>query len=447
MAGVWALRLSADELLPCCHAAVCTQRSAGVRGVPRARRSDLEGNAGRALGASGATLEGSSDQWLFDWVGEGVKPVRGVTSSTCEVEAWRPTSSGAKRQYGESRWGDRSQAGQTEVLGAPMSPTRHTHPESSESVNRSVNRAPESVNRGRDKCESTVTTRQGIVNPVRESHGFTLGGVPSVPPIFTHAGHNIKLFQRESSVSKCNCDGFCGHFTLETNFRIGAAALPPRSTEAKDSVAFRKLLDLVESRLFSRGYSRHSTSRTVRKPRTPKDPNSQNETKRLLSLFSTTLEHLASFPKCTVEILIIDDGTPDCNPTAALLATEDYRKADIHVVQLERNRGNGGTPLCEHRVAARRSEQQDILVPTDNNLQQLLPATSLIPSKRLRLLTCAARSHPPSFERSALPHVRPSHGASHRERRLRTRHPLRVQAVIARHHPGAAPVLVRDMDS
>ncbi|KAF8268136.1 hypothetical protein EI94DRAFT_1212759 [Lactarius quietus] len=66
-----------------------------------------------------------------------------------------------------------------------MSPTRPTRPESSESVNRSVNRAPESVNRGRDKCESSVTTRQGIVNPVRESHGFTLGGVPSRRAIHT----------------------------------------------------------------------------------------------------------------------------------------------------------------------------------------------------------------------------------------------------------------------
>lgn len=68
-----------------------------------------------------------------------------------------------------------------------------------------------------------------------------------------------------------------------------------------------------------------------------------NETKRLPSMLSSTLEHLASFPKRTFEILIVDDGSSDSTATFALkLAVEQYPKADIRVVQLERNRGKGG---------------------------------------------------------------------------------------------------------
>ncbi|KAI9455212.1 glycosyltransferase family 2 protein [Russula earlei] len=68
-----------------------------------------------------------------------------------------------------------------------------------------------------------------------------------------------------------------------------------------------------------------------------------NETQRLPSMLSSTLEHLASFPKRTFEILIIDDGSSDGTATAALrLAADHYPKADVRVVQLERNRGKGG---------------------------------------------------------------------------------------------------------
>jgi hypothetical protein len=69
---------------------------------------------------------------------------------------------------------NRSLAGQTEVEGA-HAPGKGGERGRSEgvtdeiSVNPSLNRAPESVSRRRDNCESSVTRAPGIVNPVTDS--------------------------------------------------------------------------------------------------------------------------------------------------------------------------------------------------------------------------------------------------------------------------------------
>ncbi|KAI0259425.1 glycosyltransferase family 2 protein [Gloeopeniophorella convolvens] len=68
-----------------------------------------------------------------------------------------------------------------------------------------------------------------------------------------------------------------------------------------------------------------------------------NEVQRLPSMLASTFDHLASFPRRTVELLIVDDGSSDDTTRVALEhAAKAHPTADVRVVQLERNRGKGG---------------------------------------------------------------------------------------------------------
>ncbi|KAG9224143.1 hypothetical protein CCMSSC00406_0006811 [Pleurotus cornucopiae] len=70
-----------------------------------------------------------------------------------------------------------------------------------------------------------------------------------------------------------------------------------------------------------------------------------NETSRLPSMLSTTIDHLTSVSaksKRTYEILVVDDGSSDDTTALSLKLAGEYPKSDIRVVTLERNLGKGG---------------------------------------------------------------------------------------------------------
>ncbi|KAF4569563.1 dolichyl-phosphate beta-glucosyltransferase [Pleurotus pulmonarius] len=67
-----------------------------------------------------------------------------------------------------------------------------------------------------------------------------------------------------------------------------------------------------------------------------------NETSRLPSMLSTTIDHLTSVSKRTYEILVVDDGSSDDTTALSLKLAGQYPKSDIRVVTLEKNLGKGG---------------------------------------------------------------------------------------------------------
>ena len=70
-----------------------------------------------------------------------------------------------------------------------------------------------------------------------------------------------------------------------------------------------------------------------------------NETARLPSMLSTTVEHLSATShrqRRSYEILIVDDGSSDDTAAVSLSLARKYSGSDIRVVKLERNLGKGG---------------------------------------------------------------------------------------------------------
>lgn len=67
-----------------------------------------------------------------------------------------------------------------------------------------------------------------------------------------------------------------------------------------------------------------------------------NETARLPSMLTSTINHLSTIPKRTYEIIIVDDGSSDGTADLALKLAGSYSDSDIRVVSLVKNLGKGG---------------------------------------------------------------------------------------------------------
>ena len=67
-----------------------------------------------------------------------------------------------------------------------------------------------------------------------------------------------------------------------------------------------------------------------------------NETARLPLMLEQAVDHLASVPKRSAEILIVDDGSRDDTANFALALTKRYDDVEIRVCVLEKNLGKGG---------------------------------------------------------------------------------------------------------
>lgn len=187
-----------------------------------------------------------------------------------------------------------------------------------------------------------------------------------------------------------------------------------------------------------------------------------NETSRLPSMLSTTIDHLTSVSaksKRTYEILVVDDGSSDDTTALSLKLAGEYPKSDIRVVTLEKNLGKGGAVrhgmlhgrgkrlLMVDADGASRFEDlellwkaMDDLAPGDAPSFVVGSRAHLVKTEAVVKVSCSLSNPPVSQHHSQLaalsitqhPHVRPAHDPAHRRCRAHPRYAVRVQALLAR---------------
>ena len=120
-----------------------------------------------------------------------------------------------------------------------------------------------------------------------------------------------------------------------------------------------------------------------------------NETERMPAMIESTLAHLATKPRRSYEILIVDDGSSDGTTKKALALAKQYPKSDIRVATLEKNLGKGGA--VRHAMLHGRGRRL-LMVDADGasrfeDLEGLWEATDELSPKGEAAVAVGSRAH------------------------------------------------------
>jgi len=112
-------------------------------------------------------------------------------------------------------------------------------------------------------------------------------------------------------------------------------------------------------------------------------------------MIESTLSHLATKPKRSYEILIVDDGSSDGTTKKALALAKQYPKSDIRVATLEKNLGKGGA--VRHAMLHGRGRRL-LMVDADGasrfeDLEGLWEATDKLSPKGEAAVAVGSRAH------------------------------------------------------
>ncbi|THH27697.1 hypothetical protein EUX98_g6490 [Antrodiella citrinella] len=120
-----------------------------------------------------------------------------------------------------------------------------------------------------------------------------------------------------------------------------------------------------------------------------------NETARLPFMLTSTINHLATIPNRSHEILIVDDGSSDGTADFALKLATSYTDSDIRVVTLAKNLGKGGA--VRHGMLHGRGRRL-LMVDADGasrfeDLELLWDAMDKLSSDERAAVTIGSRAH------------------------------------------------------